>query len=114
MFAIHYTYHASLHSKEIDTFYMINILQVNHPPQKFPDKNVERNDQHEETDKPTKHHMYSNIISKWKFHMAHKPQNRNHSDKNVLAERQYLHKSKHTYNTTQKKCKTVVCTWQQN
>ena len=78
---------------------MIGILQVNPPPQKFPDKNAEKN-QHEETDKPTKHHMYSNIISKWKFHMAHKPQNRNHADKNVLAERQYLHKAKHTHNTT--------------
>ena len=79
---------------------MIGILQVNHLPQKFPDKNAEKKYQHEETDKPTKHHVYSNIISKQKFHMAHKAQNRNHADKNVLAERQYLHKAKHTHNTT--------------
>ena len=59
--------------------------------------------QHEETDKPTKHHVYSKIITKCKFQIAHKSQNRNHSEKkNVSAERQHLHKSKHTYNTTKK------------
>ena len=39
-------------------------------------------------------------MTKCKFQIAHKPQNRNHSEKNVSAERQYLHKSKHTHNTT--------------
>ena len=43
MIAIHYTYHAFLHAEEIDTFYMIGILQVNHHPQKFPDKNAGKN-----------------------------------------------------------------------
>ena len=52
---------------------MIGILQVNHAPQKFPDKNEERKYQHEETYKPTKCHMYSKIISKCKFQMALKP-----------------------------------------
>ena len=70
---------------------MIGILQVNHPPQKFPDKNGEKY-QHEETYKPTKCHMYTKIISKCKFQMNHKPGNRNYSEKNVLAERQYPHK----------------------
>ena len=72
MIAIHYTYHAFLYAKEIGTSYMIGILEVNHPPQKFPDKNAEKY-QHQETDKPIKHHMYSKIISKCKFQMDHKP-----------------------------------------
>ena len=38
MIAIQYTYHAFLYAKEIDTSYMIGILKVNHPPQKFPHK----------------------------------------------------------------------------
>ena len=72
--------------------------------------------QHEETDKPTKHHVYSKIITKCKFHITHKPQNRNHSEKNVSAERQYLQNSNHTHNSTKKNknAKTVVSTWQQN
>ena len=43
MIAIHYTYHAFLYAKEIDTSYMIGILEASHPPQKFPDKNAEKN-----------------------------------------------------------------------
>ena len=67
---------------------------------------MQKKNPHEETDKPTKHQVYSNMISKWKFHMTHKPQNRNHADKNVFPERQYLHKAKHTHNTTKsQKCK---------
>ena len=81
-----------MYAKETDKLYIIGILQVNHPPQKFPDKNAEKQYQHEETDKPTKHHVYSKIITKCKFQIAHRPQNRNHSEKNVSAERQYLHK----------------------
>ena len=72
MIALHDTYYAFLYAKEIDTSYMIGILEVNHPPQKFPDKNAETY-QHQETDKPIKHHMHSKIISKCKFDMAHKP-----------------------------------------
>ena len=91
--------------KKTDQLYIIAILQVNPPPQKFPDKNAEKQYQHEETDKPSKHHVYSKIITKCKFQIAHRPQNRNHSEKNVSPERQYLPKSKHTHNTAKKKKK---------
>ena len=43
MVAIHYTYHAFLYGKEIDTSYMIGILEVNYRPQKVPDKNAKKN-----------------------------------------------------------------------
>ena len=42
MIAIHYTHHAFLYVKERDISHMIGILEVNHPPQKFPDKNAEK------------------------------------------------------------------------
>ena len=42
------------------------ILQVNCPPQKFPDKNAKKYE-HAETDKPAKYHVYSKIIMKCKF-----------------------------------------------
>ena len=58
--------------------------------------------EHAETDKPKKHHVYSKIITKCKFQITHKEQKRNHSEKNVSSNRQYLHKSKHTHNTTKK------------
>ena len=61
---------------------MIGILQVKHPPQKFPDNNREKY-QHGETYKPRKCHIYREIIRKCKFQMAHNPQNIRHSEKMV-------------------------------
>ena len=78
---------------------MIGILQVKHPPQKFPDK-VYKKYQHEERYKPTKCHIYIKMTMKCKFQMACNPSNINHFEKNVLGERQYPHKSKHQHNTT--------------
>ena len=43
MIAIHYTHDAFLYAKETYKLYIIGILKVNHPPQKFPDKNAEKN-----------------------------------------------------------------------
>ena len=40
LISVHYTYHASLYSWQIYTLYIIHIVQVKHPPQKFPDKNL--------------------------------------------------------------------------
>ena len=53
----------------------------------IPRQNAEKQYQHEETDKPTKHHVYRKIITKCKFQIALRPQNRNHSEKNVSPER---------------------------
>ena len=43
LISVHYTYHASLYSWEIYTLYMIHIVQVKHPLQKFPDKKLNKN-----------------------------------------------------------------------
>ena len=77
----------------------------------IPDKNIEKKYQHEKAYKPRKCHIYIEMISKCKFQMACNPWNINHSQ-NVLAGRQYPHKSKHHHNTTKgQKLKTVVWTW---
>ena len=105
-----------MYAKETDKLYIIGILQVNHPPQKFLDKNAEKY-QHEETDKPTKHHVYSKIITKCKFHIAHKPQNRNHSEKKMFQQTDITSRNQNIHIIPQKKhknAKTVVSIWQQN
>ena len=43
LISVHYTYHASLYSWEIYTLYMIHIVQVKHPLQKFTDKKIYKN-----------------------------------------------------------------------
>ena len=52
---------------------MIGILEVNHPPGKFSEKMHKKKYQHQKTDRPIKHHMYSKIINKYKYQMAHNP-----------------------------------------
>ena len=51
---------------------MISILEVNHPPEKFSEK-MRKKYQHQKTDRPIKHNMYSKIINKCKYQMAHNP-----------------------------------------
>ena len=52
---------------------MIGILQVKHPPQKFPDKKNVKKYQDEERYKPRKCHIYKEMIRKCKFQMACNP-----------------------------------------
>ena len=76
-------------------WYMIGILEVNCPHEKLR-KNIQKKYQHQKTDRPIKHHMYSKIINKCKYQMAHKPSKHKTSctKKNISAETQYLHTSK--------------------
>ena len=79
LIAIHDTHDASLYAKDTYKIYRIAIAQLHPPPQKLPDKNAHKQHQHDETDKPTKHHVYSKIITKCQFQIPHRPQNRKHS-----------------------------------
>ena len=79
LIVIHYTHDASLYAKDTHKMYRITISQLHPPPppQKLPDKNAENQHQHEETDKPTKHHVYSKIITKCQFQIPHRPHKQN-------------------------------------
>ena len=79
------TYHASLYTWQIYTLYMIHIVQVKHPLQKFPDKKPVQKHQLKRYN-PRKYHMYQKMIRKCKFQMAHNPWNINHFEKKMFWE----------------------------
>ena len=80
LIAIHYTHDAFLYAKETDKLYMMGIFQVN-PPQKFPDKNAEKY-----INMKRQISLQSIMCIAKLSPKAHRPQNRNHSEKNVSAE----------------------------
>ena len=93
---------------------MIGILEVNYPSENFSEK-MHKKYQHQKTDRPMKHHMYSKIINKCKYQMAHKPSKQKPSCTKKMFQQRHNTPilQNHTHNTT-KNTKTVVCTWQQN
>ena len=92
---------------------MIGILEVNHP-ENFSEK-MHKKYQHQKTDRPIKHHMYSKIINKCKYQMAHKPSKQKPSCTKKCFSRDTIPPYFKTIHTIPRKnTKTVVCTWQQN
>ena len=74
--------------------------------------NAQKKYQHQKKDRPIKHHMYSKIIIKCKYQMAHKPSKQKPSCTKKMFQQRHNTSilQNHIHNTT----KTVVWTWQQN